>query len=95
MGTGGQGLDTPAAQLPTSQVMDDSTHGILRLSLHNGSYGWTFVPDEGTFTDSGTTNCHGKPRPPDTTAPTTTIACTGAPCSGWYPGNIQVVPGGR
>ena len=90
VGTGGQGLDTPAAQLPTSQVMDDSTHGILRLSLHNGSYGWTFVPDEGTFTDSGTTNCHGKPRPPDTTAPTTTIACTGAPCSGWYPGNIQV-----
>jgi hypothetical protein len=31
------------------------------------------------------------PQPPaDTTAPTTTIACAGSPCSGWYLGSTQV-----
>ncbi len=62
----------------------------MRLTLHGGSYDWAFVPDEGTFTDSGTTSCHGKPTLPDTTAPTTAIACNGAPCTGWYPTGPQV-----
>ena len=60
VGTGGQGLETPVAadRLSTSQVIDGSTHGVIKLTLHNGSYDWTFVPDEGTFTDSGTASCH-------------------------------------
>ncbi|HET9841039.1 MAG TPA: chitobiase/beta-hexosaminidase C-terminal domain-containing protein [Nocardioides sp.] len=90
VGTGGQGLDTPARQLAISEKVDSSTHGVLRMTLHNGSYDWAFVPDEGTFTDSGNTTCHGKPQAPDATAPTTTAACAGAPCSGWYLGGTPV-----
>ncbi len=70
--------------------MNATTHGVLRLTLHSGSYDWGFVPDEGTFTDAGTGSCHGKPQPPDTTAPTTTVACNGAACSGWCAGSAQV-----
>ena len=33
--------------------------GVLKLSLHAGSYDWQFVPFPGkTFTDSGTGTCH-------------------------------------
>ncbi len=36
-----------------------STFGVLKLTLHPGSYDWTFVPVAGaTFTDSGTAACH-------------------------------------
>jgi peptidoglycan/xylan/chitin deacetylase (PgdA/CDA1 family) len=88
VGTGGAGLDTPGVEQPTSQVLDNSTHGVMRMTLHNGSYDWKFVPDEGTFTDSGTANCHGKP---DAVAPASTIACNGANCSpGWYTNTVQV-----
>ncbi len=90
VGTGGAGLDTPGTELATSQVLSNTTHGVIRMTLHNGSYAWNFAPDEGTFTDSGTANCHGKPVPPDTTAPTTSIACNGAACSaGWYNAGVQ------
>ena len=58
VGTGGAGLDTPGTEVPTSQVLNNTTHGVIRITLHNGSYDWKFVPDEGTFTDSGTTSCH-------------------------------------
>ncbi len=92
VGTGGQGLETPVAadRLSTSQVIDGSTHGVIKLTLHNGSYDWTFVPDEGTFTDSGTASCHPKPTPPDTTPPTTTVACNGATCAPAYTSSVQV-----
>ena len=87
VGTGGAGLDTPGRQLAISEALNATTHGVLRLTLHNGSYSWAFVPDEGTFTDSGTTACHAVPDP---IAPTTTIACNGSPCAGWYQGSAQV-----
>jgi peptidoglycan/xylan/chitin deacetylase (PgdA/CDA1 family) len=90
VGTGGAGLDTPGNQLAISEKLNASTHGVLKLTLHGQSYDWAFVPDEGTFTDSGTASCHAKPGPVDNTPPTTTIACGGAPCSGWYPGSTQV-----
>ena len=80
VGTGGAGLDTPGTELATSQVLNATTHGVIRMTLHNGSYDWGFVPDEGTFVDSGTSTCHGKPPVPDITAPVTTITCNNAPC---------------
>jgi peptidoglycan/xylan/chitin deacetylase (PgdA/CDA1 family) len=64
VGTGGAGLDTPGTKLATSQVLNNTTHGVIRMTLHNGSYNWTFVPDEGTFTDSGTATCHNPPPGP-------------------------------
>jgi peptidoglycan/xylan/chitin deacetylase (PgdA/CDA1 family) len=90
VGTGGQGLDTPGAAGATTEVLNATTHGVMRMTLHGTSYDWKFVPDEGTFTDAGTATCHGGPAKPDTTAPVTTAACNGAACSpGWYPNTVQ------
>jgi peptidoglycan/xylan/chitin deacetylase (PgdA/CDA1 family) len=86
VGTGGQGLATPAEQLSASEVLNNTTHGVIRLMLHDGSYGWTFVPvSDRTFTDSGSANCHDAPPAPDRTPPATTATCNGIACSsGWY-----------
>jgi peptidoglycan/xylan/chitin deacetylase (PgdA/CDA1 family) len=62
VGTGGAGLETPGTEVATSQVLNATTHGIIKLTLHNGSYGWQFINNgESSFTDSGTASCHGKP----------------------------------
>jgi acid phosphatase type 7 len=58
-GTGGAGLYSFASPQPNSEVRDDTSHGVLRLTLHPGSYGWQFVPIAGdSFADSGTASCH-------------------------------------
>ncbi len=70
VGTGGEGHHGLAATLPTSQVRNASTFGILKLTLHANSYDWVFLPIDGsTFTDSGTRAVHGAPALPDTTDP--------------------------
>ncbi len=62
VGTGGAGLEQPGTEVATSQVLDRSTHGVIKLTLHAGSYDWQFVNDgESSFTDSGSGSCHGKP----------------------------------
>jgi acid phosphatase type 7 len=62
VGTGGQGLEAPGAEVATSQVLNGSTHGVIKLTLHNGTYDWQFLNDgESSFTDSGTGSCHAKP----------------------------------
>ena len=62
VGTGGAGLEPPGTELPISQVLNGATHGIIKVTLHNGSYGWQFINDgESSFTDSGTASCHSKP----------------------------------
>ena len=58
VGTGGVGLNGFGSPLPTSQVRNSSSFGVLKLTLTSTSYSWQFVPVAGkTFTDSGTTNC--------------------------------------
>jgi chitodextrinase len=59
VGTGGASHGYPfGTPLPTSEVRNDSTWGVLKLTLHPGSYDWQFVPVAGsTFGDSGTTAC--------------------------------------
>jgi hypothetical protein len=58
-GTGGASLyafDNPA---PNSEAKDNTTHGVLKLTLHPRRYDWEFVPVAGgTFTDAGTGTCH-------------------------------------
>jgi acid phosphatase type 7 len=60
VGTGGGNLrpyENPP--LPTTEVRDSSTWGVLRLSLDPGKYAWRFIPVAGgTFTDSGSGTCH-------------------------------------
>lgn len=59
VGTGGAGLYPFGSILPTSQVRNSSTFGVLKLTLNAGSYDWQFVPVAGaTFTDSGSSTCH-------------------------------------
>ncbi|NLG97765.1 MAG: alkaline phosphatase [Chloroflexi bacterium] len=59
VGTGGAPLRALGETKPNSEIRDNSTHGVLKLELYPGSYTWTFLPVEGgTFTDSGTTQCH-------------------------------------
>ena len=59
VGTGGKSLKGFDATVANSEVRHTGTYGVLRLTLHPGSYDWKFVPEAGqTWTDSGSTNCH-------------------------------------
>ena len=88
VGTGGQGLDTPSTQDPSSVVLSNAGHGVLQMTLHNGSYDWKFLSDtDGTTNDSGTAPCHGAP---DSTPPTTTMSCNSGACSGWFNAPVSV-----
>jgi hypothetical protein len=90
VGTGGESYVVPSStRAANSQVLfsGQNAFGVLKMTLHNGSYDWAFVPATGTFSDTGTQACHnaGSTPPPDTTPPTTTAACNGTGCStGWY-----------
>jgi acid phosphatase type 7 len=59
VGTGGARLASFGTVQPNSEVRNNTTFGVLKLTLHPTSYDWKFVPVAGkTFTDSGTTSCH-------------------------------------
>ena len=58
-GTGGNVLHPIHEPREHSEVTDDGTHGVIRLTLGEGWYEWAFVPVEGaTFSDAGTGACH-------------------------------------
>jgi hypothetical protein len=58
VGTGGNGHHEFGTVQPNSEVRNDDTYGVLRLTLRPTSYEWRFVPQAGrTFTDSGTGSC--------------------------------------
>src|SRR5205823_1172531 len=59
-GTGGDSLfPFNAARAPNSVIGNDSTFGVLKLTLQPTSFYWQFIPIAGqTFTDSGTRACH-------------------------------------
>jgi 3',5'-cyclic AMP phosphodiesterase CpdA len=45
--------------LPNSEVHNDESYGVLKLTLSPKSYGWRFIPVEGEiFGDSGSAPCH-------------------------------------
>ncbi len=81
VGTGGAGLYGFTTNQPNTEIRDNSTTGVLKLTLHDTSYDWEFIPvPGGTFTDSGTADCVGEgntapPAPP----PATASAPTGTP----------------
>jgi acid phosphatase type 7 len=59
VGTGGRNHYEFGTVLPTSEVRDSSTFGVLKLTLRADGYDWEFVPVAGSiFTDSGSTSCH-------------------------------------
>lgn len=62
VGTGGAPLTRPVRIIANSETAI-SMFGVLRLTLGSQSYRWEFLSSEGgTVLDSGTGECHGKPR---------------------------------
>ncbi len=62
VGTGGTSVGLPGIFAPNSEVVNDATsqYGVIKLTLHDNSYDWEFVPIPGvTFTDSGSGTCTG------------------------------------
>jgi chitodextrinase len=59
VGNGGAFFTGVGSAHPNSQVRNNDTYGILKLTLRTTGYDWQFVPEAGkTFTDSGSTACH-------------------------------------
>ena len=59
VGTGGKSHYPILDPIANSEVHNDATYGVLKLTLHPHSYEWQFVPVEGeTFSDSGSARCH-------------------------------------
>ena len=59
VGTGGKSFYAFETVVANSEIRDNSTFGVLALTLHPTSYDWEFIPAAGgTFTDSGTGACH-------------------------------------
>jgi hypothetical protein len=80
-GTGGANHTSLAAIAANSQLRNTDTFGVLKLTLHPGSYDWRFEPEAGkTFTDSGSQVCHSSGA--DTTPPTAPTGLKATPVSG-------------
>jgi chitodextrinase len=81
VGTGGSNHTSFTTIFANSEVRNSATYGVLRLTLRPTGYDWQFVPEAGkTFTDSGSSQCHGPnsdQTPP--TAPTGLTAGAQAP----------------
>jgi hypothetical protein len=59
VGTGGKDLLAMKAPQPNSEVRNNNTFGVLKLTLHPTAYDWEFVPEAGrTFSDAGSAECH-------------------------------------
>ena len=59
VGTGGNPFLHSVAAIPNTEVMNNTTWGVLQLTLRNSGYDWKFLPVAGqTFTDSGSQACH-------------------------------------
>jgi acid phosphatase type 7 len=59
VGTGGRSHTPLGYAKPNSEVRDDKTYGVLKLTLSPGKYQWEFIPVPGrAFHDSGEGVCH-------------------------------------
>jgi hypothetical protein len=59
VGTGGALLYASGTPIANSEVRNDNTYGVLKLTLGLGTYSWQFVPIAGqTFTDAGSGVTH-------------------------------------
>ncbi len=58
-GTGGMSHYTFGASIANSEVRDNTSFGVLQLTLKPDGYNWRFIPAQGgRFTDSGSGRCH-------------------------------------
>jgi len=58
VGTGGEDFQGLGSGIANSEVRNNQTFGVLKMTLHDQSYDWQFVPIPGSsFTDSGSYPC--------------------------------------
>ena len=79
VGTGGANHTTITGIAANSVVTNVDSFGILKMTLHQGSYDWSFQPATGSFTDSGSAACHNAssaPTPTPTASPTGSATAT-------------------
>jgi calcineurin-like phosphoesterase family protein len=58
VGTGGASLYTRDHPQPNTEVWENRTFGVLKLTLKTGGYDWRFVPIDGqSFSDGGSAAC--------------------------------------
>ena len=58
VGTGGSGVYAFGRVAANSEVRNNTTYGVLKLTLSPGRYAWEFVPMAGEqFKDSGSAAC--------------------------------------
>lgn len=59
VGTGGVKLTPMFFTKATTEIRENNTHGVLKLTLQANSYDWEFLPVAGQiFTDKGHDTCH-------------------------------------
>jgi hypothetical protein len=59
VGTGGDSHHVAGPPIPNQETTNDTTFGVLRLSLLEGRYLWRFLPvSGGVFADAGSSACH-------------------------------------
>ena len=59
VGTGGKNHREFGFHKPNSELRNNDTFGVLKLTLKQLGYEWKFLPEAGkTFTDSGSGSCH-------------------------------------
>jgi acid phosphatase type 7 len=58
VGTGGAPLLAFKTTFRNSQFRYNKSHGILKLTLSDGSYGWKFIAVSGAVIDAGQATCH-------------------------------------
>ena len=59
VGTGGAPLTGFGAVRANSEIRNNSTWGVLKLTLHSDRYDWQFIPVSGqSFSDVGSDSCH-------------------------------------
>ena len=70
VGGAGAFFTTLGTPRPNSELRNNRTFGVLKLTLHPTSYDWRFVPEAGkSFTDAGSELCHGGELAADYSAP--------------------------
>ena len=58
IGSGGRSHYEFGIPIANSEVRNGNTNGLLKLTLHDNSYSWEFIPEPGkSFTDSGNAPC--------------------------------------
>ena len=91
LGTGGEDFQGLNPAQPNSEVRNNSTFGVLQLTLHPTGYDFSFLPVVGsTFTDSGSGQCHYVP---DAPAVVTAMAGDRTATVTWSPPPDVGVPG--